>query len=243
MFDESNGVLVVLDAGKVPYKIPKKILYDNSKFFKDAIDQATAQDLAESGIRVQGASLETFNLAIQWIGCKEIRLEPAQCRSKASELTAIMEVVHLGVKLGVADIGENMVDRLRDTIISDRDVLKGHHIRTAFALERGHGIRTLAVNPFVKLLIDFREGDRSVNDPGYGDEEVEEVDAARLGAFAPSMFRFQAEMDLIQDFEVDLLRAMQRKMATRELVRVPNRRKTEYTTFFEDPLTEQRFTI
>ena len=242
MFGESNGVLVILDSGKIPYRIPKKVLYDSSQFFKAAIDSATAQDLAENGIRVQGASLSTFNLAMQWIGCKKIRLEHSQCRSKASELTAVMELVQLGVMLGIRDIGQNMVERLREIIIEDRDALKGHHIRCAFALGPGHGIRTLFINACVRLLIEFRGDGKSGSDPGYDDDEEEEVDAARLGAFAPLRFRFQAEMDVIEDFERNLLRAVQHTLATREMVRV-QRNKTMFTAWFEDPLTEERFTL
>lgn len=226
--------------------IPRKVLYENSSFFRNHYDKAEEEE--DDTVRLPNVDPQMFDLAIQCLVAKGFTLEHDCNRSKAFEITVLLDLMFLTVTLGLPDPSEAVVEKLRDILVAERRALKHKHMKRAFELEDGHSIQGLFVQAVVSEFMKTRENrsnrDSIDTDTDDEDDESRFRDAAHRHFTYKNGFRFQKEFKTIRAFKLQLLEEQNNVLESgrKKLLRSATKlREAIYTTEYTDPLDEEVF--
>ncbi|KAI9053362.1 hypothetical protein LZ554_002321 [Drepanopeziza brunnea f. sp. 'monogermtubi'] len=244
-----DGLTILLDTGIHACKIPRKILRKLPALKEEA------ESIDDDGsLQVPHVSQHTFDLALQWAVCKNGRLEEAQRKDRAAEVGAYVDLAVFASRVGLG-LGSSqsspLLARLRAVLASDRDALRGTHIREAYTrLGEGHRVRKLLLQASVKPYAQFKHQDPADDDGDdsedvSAEEEALALNSAQRASYLKDRFRFGAEMRAIQAYRYDLMEEFQRVWWRRTSHEVRYSRTAHWCTRTEltDPLSNEQFFI
>jgi hypothetical protein len=164
---------------------------------------------------IDNQSQETFNLLLQWAVTRHIQVDPAKHQTKASEITAILKMFNMAIKMDMKELAAlegSIVKILTDILTEERTALKEEHIQFGYDnFVAGHLIKDVFVKAAVRAKIEFR---RDVRDQGMSQQQDIRthmlLDGARKAAWEGNSFVFASAEKEFEEFEVALLRAASR---------------------------------
>lgn len=196
-------------------------------------------------MKVTGVSLETFNLTMQWFVCSVGKFTPSQCRSKSTELTALIELAIFAETIGLP-LGNKsawFMSTLKTTLIKHRNALNGSHIQLAFKnLTPNHKVRKLLVQASLRPYAEFHHAGEDLN--CSDDDDDSNMNPAQRAAYRRSRFCFEKEFNSLEDYQAELLREFHRVWWNRNSFnhRYSSRHSCRITNL-TDPLTGEIFQV
>jgi len=238
---ERHSHLILGPEREVCNDIPRKVLYENSAFFRNKYDNFDGSEINEE-IALPDINPRIFDLAIQCLYCKDFTLEVDADLSVEKEITLLIDLVDQSIKLGFPDPGQPLVSHLRQLLIMKRRALTTTHIQRAYALEANHSIQKLFAQAAIQQ---YMRRDREYDEPEegeeycYPDDDLDDAHAARDFDYG-MRFRYIREFRSIAAFKNDLVYAVNDVLtASDEQVNWANRktnRPQQKMTVYQDPL-------
>jgi hypothetical protein len=219
------------------------MLRDNSSYFKNVYEQQENDNNSlDDTIKLPDVDPDLFDLAIQCLVAKDIALQPNLARTSIEEITIILNLAFLIIKLGFPDLGEATVCQLKKILINERKALRVQHIRRAYTLPAGHPIRYLFCQAVVR---EYMMETRASN--GFGkmdnDDSDDELTPAQASAYRPG-FRYKQLLETIRDFRHDVLEAQDKVLKegyTDKVIKQATKRSPQQTErHYQDPLDPDR---
>lgn len=234
--------------------IPQRVLYENSSYFSDHYDSVEAEEKVDDAVRLPEVDPLMFDLVIQCLVTNTFTLDTDPMRLKATEITILLELIFLNDKLGLPDIGQAVVEKLRNILIDDRRALRRKHIKMAFQLEEDHSVQELFSQAVVREYMktsstkqnghEMDAGDDSSDDDDDDDDELKHRDGAHRALHMKNRFSFQRELDNIRGFKFQLLLAQDKVIKSGKKVMVHQATKLRpavHAIKYADPLNEAPF--
>jgi hypothetical protein len=189
-------------------------------------------------IKLSDVQPEIFDLAIQFAICKTIQLNRSQARTKSAEITSMLDLVLLAIKIGLPGAGYGIAARLKDILIDQRNALQGSHIETAYTLKKGHPIRKVIVKSLARAYFVFQEPPTSRKAQVY---RKGEGDNARRNAFSGERFIVQDQLDSLDEFKRELSDATMDILHNRN--DCSSRSGKTHRISYTDPLSGENFSL
>jgi hypothetical protein len=207
-------------------------------FFKEQLELSPSDALDEEIIEIRDVSREMFDLAIQFAICKSVELSKPNTRSRSVEITSMLDLVFVAIRLGLSGLGYGMAVRLKNVLIDKRNALQGSHIERAYRLNRGHPIREVIVQSLGRAYFTFQDSPTSGKTPIYSKGEG---DNARRNAFSGERFLFQDQLDNLDEFKRELEGEVISTLKHRTDIR--SRSGKTHKISYTDPLSGEIFTL
>jgi hypothetical protein len=193
---------------------------------------------SEEAINLPDVDRAAFDLTIQLAITKSFRLQRGKCKTRSTEITALLELVSLATRLGCSGASWIVAARLKETLMDRRSSLQGSHIETAYTLGKGHPIRKVIVQSLGRAYFVMREECTLRTAQLY---RRGEGDSARRSAFGGERFMFQDQLESIEAFNSEL--SAQAIDILRDRNIITSRSGKTRTITYTDPLSGEEFSL
>ncbi|KAH6709543.1 hypothetical protein BKA61DRAFT_696236 [Leptodontidium sp. MPI-SDFR-AT-0119] len=249
LLHSDTGIQIELDSGIHPCHLPENALR-RVPGFRAWLAANPLRSGVERIMKVSEVSLEIFNLAMQWAVCSVGQLTRVQRKSKASEITAFIDLAIFASKVNIGLGKENgaFMTKLKAILIKYQGALQGSHVRKAFEnLRTGHQIRKLFIQASLRPYVEFHNAGENLMETGESDSEsIDEgrLNPAQRAAYRKDRFCYHSEFKQIEDYQNELLKEFHRVWWARNSQDQKYGKKHFcHITTLTDPLTGERFEV
>ncbi|THV54910.1 hypothetical protein BGAL_0017g00030 [Botrytis galanthina] len=173
-----------IQLGVKSYLIPKALLVQASPYFQTAIVVEILGQITRETLKIE-CSILAFDFVVQYLYTGTfVRPDIAGFSPGPQQITNLIEFYELAEKLSL-DNSDMILDNIKELLMINRLYLQAEHIRKVANFPNGQKLRMLFARSCIQAYL------QSVN-PTY--EQAQE-------------FRFQKELDVLDGFAADLMRA------------------------------------
>jgi hypothetical protein len=179
---------VIIKVDGKDFELPKALLSYHSKFFDRAFN-GDFKEGVEQAMEFKECSKATFEFAIQWIYTGQAAVPDALATKKNEILSLLIEFLRLADRIDLLGPFHSIVQRVKETLAADSNLPEPKHIRFSATLPQGHPLRHILALACV---------------PSYLCRSIPKEYHNRGG----TPFRFQKELDELEGFALDMMKAL-----------------------------------
>lgn len=172
------------------FELHKNLLCYNSQFFDSAFNGKFKEGIDQI-MELGECTASIFHLVVQWVYTGRIILSDNLAAEKAESVNLMIDFLMLADRIQLLGQFDSVALMIKQVLIQDFTTLKSKHIESASLLPPGHPLRKMLAQACVRPYI------HHIRPPGHA---IDSKDPRQV-------FGFQKELDEIDGFAADLLRA------------------------------------